>query len=84
MLTTMKVLAHIEHMSLKHLTLLIVLAIWEGFWLWAYLTAATPDYEMRRPAALLFGGLVPILSAVLIGLAMIFWRKMMTQRQNDS
>lgn len=63
----------------SRLLLACAFAIWEGFWLFTYLTAPSPDYEMRGPASVLFGGGSAIL-AFLIAIAVMMFRRLIRQR----
>jgi hypothetical protein len=47
---------------------------WEAFWAYAYLTASTPDLAMARPAALLFGLVMPALVGGLVVALMVVFR----------
>ncbi len=40
------------------------LAVWESYWLYAYITASVPDEKMAMPAAILFGGIIPAILLV--------------------
>jgi hypothetical protein len=46
----------------RRLTLAIVFtmaAIWESYWIYEYVAAPRPDYEMRSVMALFLGGILP-------------------------
>lgn len=59
--------------------LLAVLALWEVYWLYVYMTATIPDEAMAMPAAILFG-ITPLILIALAGLAGFLFRKLMRQR----
>jgi hypothetical protein len=58
----------------------IALILWEGFWLYTYLTAAIPDEAMAMPAAILFGAIVPSALAALIASAILLFSFLIKQR----
>jgi hypothetical protein len=39
---------------------LIIAAAWEAYWLYEYIAAPRPDCEMRSVAAVVLGGLPPL------------------------
>lgn len=52
----------------------ILAMTWEAYWLWEYVAAPRPDYEMRSVAALFFGGVLPALIVTAVCLeAIISW-----------
>lgn len=67
-------------MSRKRLIALATFVGWEGYWLFRYATAPTPDYDMVRVGALLLG-LPPMLIVFLAVLLIPFLRAFLKQRR---
>lgn len=59
---------------------LTALLIWEGYWLYVYITATIPDEAMAMPAAILFGGVAPVVLIALGSVAFFLFRLLIKQR----
>ncbi|TXC68304.1 hypothetical protein FSZ31_11540 [Sphingorhabdus soli] len=56
------------------------LILWESYWTYVYLTASVPDTEMAMPAAILFGGVIPIILLTLGAAAIWLGRTVFKRR----
>ena len=59
---------------------LAALLLWEAYWGYVYINATIPDEAMAMPAAVLFGGVVPVALITLGTVAALLFRLLIRQR----